>query len=54
MKSAVEFYRQRPDKDWPLTDSTSFLVMDRHNIRDVLTGDIHFRQAGYNLLLSEP
>ncbi len=48
----VDFYRRRPDKDWPLTDCISFLVMSDHGISDALTGDAHFRQAGFTPLLS--
>ncbi len=43
-------YRDRPDKDWSLTDCISFLVMDREGITDALTGDHHFEQAGFNIL----
>lgn len=39
-------YRQRPDKDWPLTDCISFVVMGDHGITEALTGDAHFKQAG--------
>jgi hypothetical protein len=48
----VTFFSQRPDKTWPLTDCISFLVMDQHNIKDALTGDHHFSQAGFTPLLA--
>jgi predicted nucleic acid-binding protein len=41
----------RPDKEWPLTDCISFVVMRRYDIVDALTADHHFEQAGFNLLL---
>jgi hypothetical protein len=47
----VSLYRQRPDKDWPLSDCLSFVVMQEHGIVDALTGDLHFRQAGFRPLL---
>ena len=49
----VELYRQRPDKDWPLTDCVSFVVMQDQNIREALTGDVHFEQAGFVALLAK-
>jgi predicted nucleic acid-binding protein len=49
----VDFYRRRPDKDWPLTDCLSFVVMQDNRIQDALTGDLHFKQAGFNTLLAD-
>jgi len=43
--------RARPDKDWSLTDCVSFVVMEREGLRDALTGDRHFEQAGFSALL---
>ncbi len=51
-RRGVELYRQRPDKDWPLTDCISFAVMADRGITDALTGDRHFRQAGFNPVLA--
>jgi predicted nucleic acid-binding protein len=53
-RRGVDLYRQRPDKDWPLTDCLSFVVMDEHGATEALTGDHHFQQAGYNALLRKP
>ncbi len=39
------------DKEWSITDCASFLLMRRLNIADALTGDHHFRQAGFTVLL---
>jgi uncharacterized protein len=48
----LEFYAERPDKDWTLTDCISFVVMEQYGIRQSLTGDRHFEQAGFQALLS--
>ncbi|HMB95067.1 MAG TPA: hypothetical protein VKK61_03425 [Tepidisphaeraceae bacterium] len=47
----MDLYRRRPDKDWPLTDCISFVVMTNHGVVDALTGDAHFVQAGYRALM---
>ena len=44
-------FDQRPDKSWSLTDCISFVVMQDHGVRDALTADHHFEQAGFNTLL---
>jgi hypothetical protein len=44
-------FRQRPDKDWSLTDCISFVVMEQHGITESLSGDHHFEQAGFRALL---
>jgi predicted nucleic acid-binding protein len=49
--AGLDLYRRRPDKDWPLTDCTSFVVMQREGIVEALTGDHHFEQAGFVALL---
>ena len=48
----LSLYRNRPDKEWSLTDCISFVVMQHQGIADALTGDHHFRQAGFNALFS--
>ena len=40
---AMELYRQRPDKEWGLTDCVSFVVMQDYGITEALTTDEHFR-----------
>lgn len=47
----LEMFRQRPDKEWSLTDCISFVVMRDEKIADALTGDHHFEQAGFRALL---
>ena len=48
---ALALYTARMDKQWGLTDCISFVVMADENLRDALTGDRHFAQAGFNALL---
>ena len=47
----VALYAARPDKEWSLTDCISFVVMTDERIADALTGDRHFEQAGFRVLL---
>src|SRR4051794_15792187 len=37
----IGLYEERLDKEWPLTDCISFVVMQQQGIRDALTGDKH-------------
>jgi predicted nucleic acid-binding protein len=53
LQRGLEFYKQRSDKDWQLTDCISFLVMQAESISEALTGDRHFEQAGFKALLKE-
>jgi uncharacterized protein len=48
---AFQLYRDRLDKDWSLTDCSSFLIMRRYGIDSALTHDKHFEQAGFSALL---
>jgi predicted nucleic acid-binding protein len=48
---AVRLYASRRDKEWSLTDCTSFLVMRDSGLKEALTGDRHFEQAGFKALL---
>lgn len=48
----VSLLRNRPDKEWPLTDCISFVVMQEQGLSDALTADRHFEQAGFKSLLS--
>ncbi|MBI4559687.1 MAG: type II toxin-antitoxin system VapC family toxin [Candidatus Hydrogenedentes bacterium] len=50
-EAGIRLYRSRPDKDWSLTDCISFDIMERFGLKDALTGDQHFQQAGYQALL---
>lgn len=46
-QSGLALYAERPDKAWSLTDCISFVVMEQENLREALTGDRHFAQAGF-------
>lgn len=49
----MEVYRQRPDKEWGITDCISFVVMEDYGLTEALTTDEHFKQAGFRALLIE-
>ncbi len=49
---AFELYRARTDKEWGLIDCISFIVMRDRGLVAALTTDDHFRQAGFQVLLS--
>ena len=51
---AVRLYDLRPDKEWGLTDCSSFVVMQELGLKAALSADHHFRQAGYQPLLLDP
>jgi predicted nucleic acid-binding protein len=44
-------YAARADKHWYFTDCTSFVVMRRRKLKEALTSDHHFEQAGFVALL---
>jgi predicted nucleic acid-binding protein len=52
-QEALAFYRKREDKQYSLTDCASFEVMKDRGLREALTYDQHFVQAGYEALLRE-
>lgn len=49
--AGLAFYKARPDKGYSLTDCISMLAMRAEGITEVLTGDGHFAQEGFTLLL---
>ena len=51
LKRGLDLMKQRPDKDWSLTDCISFTIMNDLDLTDALTGDRHFDQAGFRALL---
>ena len=51
MSRGIAMYDARPDKQWSLTDCISFVVMQDRGIAQALTGDHHFEQAGFRILL---
>jgi predicted nucleic acid-binding protein len=48
---AWNLWRARLDKEWTMTDCTSFLVMQQRGLQEVLTTDHHFEQAAFVRLL---
>ena len=50
---AYQLFRERPDKEWSLTDCVSFIVMREQRISQALAADDHFAQAGFVPLLLE-
>ncbi len=44
-------FDKHQDKTWSFTDCFSFLLMKERNLREALTKDEHFRQAGFRPLL---
>ena len=48
---AMDLYRKRSDKEWGLTDCSSFVTMQQRGLQDALTTDQHFLQAGFRALL---
>ena len=52
-EKAWSLYRERPDKEWSLTDCASFVVMRERGINLAFTSDKHFEQAGFVRLLEK-
>jgi predicted nucleic acid-binding protein len=50
-QDALDLFGSRPDKEWSLTDCTSFVIMDEYGIAEALTSRHHFEQAGFTILL---
>jgi predicted nucleic acid-binding protein len=52
-RNAFRLYQQRQDKGWSLTHCASILTMQAEGINEALAHDIHFRQAGFTVLLRD-
>ena len=50
-QDARTFFLKHSDQAWSFTDCLSFRVMKRLRLRDALTKDSHFLQAGFVVLL---
>jgi predicted nucleic acid-binding protein len=50
-RQGLELFANRPDKEWSLVDCVSFVVMQQRRLREALTADRHFKQAGFKALL---
>jgi hypothetical protein len=51
-EAAKAYFRKHADHDYSFTDCTSFVVMEELRLRDALTTDHHFTEAGFRALLS--
>jgi hypothetical protein len=51
LERGFELFSRRADKEWSLTDCTSFVVMREEELTEALTTDHHFEQAGFTVLL---
>lgn len=49
-RDALAYFRQHQDKEWGLTDCSSFVIMRQRGLHEALTHDHHFEQAGYTAL----
>lgn len=49
----VDLYEQRLDKEYSLTDCISMNAMKSESVTEVLTNDRHFRQEGFEVLITE-
>jgi uncharacterized protein len=52
-QDALSLYAERGDKTWGLTDCSSFRIMNREGLTQVLTYDHDFEQAGFQALLRD-
>ncbi len=50
-RRGLDLHRSRADKEWSLTDCISFEIMREFDVREALTADHHFEQAGFVALL---
>ncbi|NJN55848.1 MAG: type II toxin-antitoxin system VapC family toxin [Anaerolineae bacterium] len=49
-EQAWRLFAARPDREWGLTDCTSFVIMTAQNIVQAFTADHHFVQAGFQIV----
>jgi predicted nucleic acid-binding protein len=52
-RDALALFRQHQDKEWGLTDCSSFVIMRQRGLTEALTFDRHFEQAEFRALLRE-
>lgn len=48
---AFALYKKYADKEWSLVDCISFIVMRERGIKQALTFDRHFEQAGFDAIM---
>lgn len=49
-EDALRWFFRYEDKEFSFTDCTSFALMKREKLREALTTDRHFKQAGFQVL----
>jgi predicted nucleic acid-binding protein len=47
----AKLFGERPDKEWSLTDCISFVIMSERGMREALSADRDFEEAGFRALL---
>ncbi len=52
-RAGWDLFCRRTDKEWSWADCISFVVMRGRGIRQALTTDEHFEQAGFSALLRQ-
>jgi predicted nucleic acid-binding protein len=52
-RSGFDLFAARPDKEWSLVDCISIIIMKQRRLREALTTDRHFVQAGFRALLRD-
>ena len=51
--AGLKLFAARYDHTWSLVDCISFVVMKQRRLKEALTADRHFVQAGFRALLRE-
>ena len=51
--ATADFFLKHLDQDFSFTDCRSFVLMREYKLRDALTTDKHFTNAGFRALLAE-
>ena len=50
---AFDLYRNRPDKNYSLTDCSTMVLMAKKGVSEILSMDLHFEQHGLTILLKQ-
>ncbi|MEW6237030.1 MAG: PIN domain-containing protein [Candidatus Omnitrophota bacterium] len=53
LQCAIKRYERMKDKEWGIPDCASFDIMEEKGIKEALTYDRHFIQAGYVAFMKE-
>jgi predicted nucleic acid-binding protein len=52
-REGLKLYASRSDQTWSMVDCISIVVMKQRRLKEALTADRHFLQAGFRALLRE-